>query len=302
MAMWRFRMKCFYHNDADGKCAAAIVKLVEPECKMISVQYSKDIEVDLKRLQYIEKNEPIIIVDFSFKPEVMNKLLKITQAVVWIDHHKTAMEYVYDYKYPIPGSRSREHAACLLTWKYFMGPGSIPDAIRYISDRDNWNWKFGKLTAYFNEGLKLYDHEPEDEIWSTLLQDDHCIEAEELLCKIMDEGRTCIKFRDQICKQYHKSFGFSCRFIANNKYYTAYTHGLGMFGSESFGDMINEYDICVSFSYKGKEDEWIISIYSNKDNIDCSKIAESYGGGGHKGAAGFLYKGDVRDLFLKEEV
>jgi len=29
------------------------------------------------------------------------------------------------------------------------------------------------------------------------------------------------------------------------------------------------------------------SIFSSNPNIDCSKIAESYGGGGHKGAAGF---------------
>lgn len=30
----------------------------------------------------------------------------------------------------------------------------------------------------------------------------------------------------------------------------------------------------------------ILSFSSNED-IDCSKLAEKYGGGGHKGAAGF---------------
>lgn len=31
----------------------------------------------------------------------------------------------------------------------------------------------------------------------------------------------------------------------------------------------------------------IEAIYSSNKEIDCSKIAESFGGGGHKGAAGF---------------
>ena len=29
------------------------------------------------------------------------------------------------------------------------------------------------------------------------------------------------------------------------------------------------------------------SIYSVKEDFDCSKFAEKFGGGGHKGAAGF---------------
>ena len=29
------------------------------------------------------------------------------------------------------------------------------------------------------------------------------------------------------------------------------------------------------------------SIFSSNLNVDCSKIAEKYSGGGHKGAAGF---------------
>jgi nanoRNase/pAp phosphatase (c-di-AMP/oligoRNAs hydrolase) len=42
----------------------------------------------------------------------------------------------------------------------------------------------------------------------------------------------------------------------------------------------------MPFSFDG--DEWIISLYSR--NIDVSEIAKKYGGGGHKGAAGFHCK------------
>jgi nanoRNase/pAp phosphatase (c-di-AMP/oligoRNAs hydrolase) len=30
-----------------------------------------------------------------------------------------------------------------------------------------------------------------------------------------------------------------------------------------------------------------VSLYSTRDDIDCGAIAKTYGGGGHKGAAGF---------------
>ena len=53
-----------------------------------------------------------------------------------------------------------------------------------------------------------------------------------------------------------------------------------------FGDKLNEYDAVIPFFYiNGK---WKYSIFSNKDNIDCSQVAKTYDGGGHKGAAGWI--------------
>jgi nanoRNase/pAp phosphatase (c-di-AMP/oligoRNAs hydrolase) len=41
----------------------------------------------------------------------------------------------------------------------------------------------------------------------------------------------------------------------------------------------------LTFQYDGKA--WQCSIYTTKNDIDCSVIAKSLGGGGHAGAAGF---------------
>lgn len=54
-----------------------------------------------------------------------------------------------------------------------------------------------------------------------------------------------------------------------------------------FQDDYNTYDAVMLFSYSGSSKKWIHSIYSSNPDFDCSKIAEHYGGGGHKGAAGF---------------
>lgn len=44
-----------------------------------------------------------------------------------------------------------------------------------------------------------------------------------------------------------------------------------------------KYDAFIAFAFNGKE--WIVSMYSA--SVDVSAICKKYGGGGHKGAAGF---------------
>jgi nanoRNase/pAp phosphatase (c-di-AMP/oligoRNAs hydrolase) len=42
------------------------------------------------------------------------------------------------------------------------------------------------------------------------------------------------------------------------------------------------------FVYDGRM--FTVSVYSTNPNIDCGAICKKYGGGGHKGAAGFQCK------------
>jgi oligoribonuclease NrnB/cAMP/cGMP phosphodiesterase (DHH superfamily) len=45
------------------------------------------------------------------------------------------------------------------------------------------------------------------------------------------------------------------------------------------------YDGCACFHYANGV--WNFSLYNDNGKVDCSQIAKQYGGGGHKGAAGF---------------
>ena len=69
-----------------------------------------------------------------------------------------------------------------------------------------------------------------------------------------------------------------------------------MFSSESFKDIYTEekYDLMIAFLFNGKI--WTISLYSTKIEIDCSVLAKSMGGGGHKGAAGFTTT-NIKEVF-----
>lgn len=281
-------MRVYFHNDLDGRAAGAIVwrtigKNANPE--MIEVDYKDDID-----MEKIKTGDKIIIVDFSFKPEVMEEVLRKTTDIIWIDHHGTAFEYKYSQR--IEGLRDEEFSGCELAWKYFVQSGQfgdydrrimkMPRAIELIGDRDKWAWKFGQDTARFNAGLLLHDHQPESNVWDNLLGLEPIISEvrSREIDLIMEQGKTCLKFRDQICEDYAKSYGFETEF----KGYKCFALGLYMFGSEAFGDRMNKYDICLSYEYLG--DSWTVGLYSK--TVDVSKIAQEYNGGGHRGASGFV--------------
>ena len=52
---------------------------------------------------------------------------------------------------------------------------------------------------------------------------------------------------------------------------------------------IEPYDLMITFC-RSKNKIWYVGLYSTKKEIDCGAIAKSFGGGGHKGAAGFQCK------------
>lgn len=290
-------MKIFYHNDLDGRCAGAIAyranKDKYPDAKLIEMDYKDEVDIE-----EIEIGESIVIVDFSFTPKVMEKVLLLTENVIWIDHHKTAFEYRYSKNgrtKELDGLRNKNFSGCELTWKYFCPETRIPRAVELIGDRDIWAWKFGEHTANFNMGMELYSHQPENSIWDELFPYSTTpfpigrLEADthRKIQKIEEEGKICVQFRDMFCFDYAKSYGFETEFEG----YKCFALGIYMFGSEAFGDRMKIYDICLSFAYLG--DSWIVGLYSDEKGIDVGKIAQKYGkkygtsGGGHFGAAGF---------------
>jgi len=266
-------MICFHHNDADGRCAAAIVCKKYPECRFVEMEYSKPVPFDI-----IDKDETIYIVDFSFKPDDMDKLLKITNDIVWIDHHKTIMDHPYN-KPEIKGIRNTMHSGCYYVWQYIYPDCSLPWCIVLISDYDTWTLAIKESTKY-RFGLDLYDHGPKSDFWKSILSTGSC--AYDTTSNIIHEGGIVLQFIHRFGQDYIRSYGFETVFEG----YKCIAQGVYSFGSTFYGDLIDEYDICIAFEFNG--DNWIVGLYSIK--IDVSQIAKKHGGGGHKGAAGFVCK------------
>lgn len=293
-------MKIFYHNDLDGKCAAFWVMCsTETQDKRINlheINYGMHFPID-----EIKENEEIYIVDYSITPAEMEDLLKITNNVTWIDHHISAIKRYKDFPYKIRGVRHDGIAGCMLTYCYLnhmtnLGKGEIkkfniemtdkaPLFTKLIADYDVWTFEYGNNTRKFQIGFNaLYEGNPNDKIWSTLLKDDYIKDRQRsLLHNILQCGTTMLKYRDSLSKKYCDNVGYSMIFEG----YKCFVINVPIAGSEWFKSVdVDDYDMLISFSYNGCD--WNYSLRSEK--IDVSQVAMKYGGGGHKGAAGFRSK------------
>ncbi len=266
-------MICIYHNDLDGRCAAAIVeRRMGKEINFIEAGYDK--VFDFKKS--VCPGESVIIVDFSLKPEVMDELLEVTSDVTWIDHHVTAKGYPYQYIRGLRDFDDKSMSGCELAWMYYYPGIKMPDAIRLIGDYDKWALKYQPHCFQFYEGMKLIKHDPWESIWKDLIED---VNMKRTL-EIVEAGKMAILYRDNYCNDLCRSFGYETE-IDGIK---AYACNQFMFGSKGFGHRFDQYPLCLAYVHNGKK--FTVSLYSAQ--VDVSEIAKRYGGGGHRGAAGFV--------------
>lgn len=264
-------MKCFYHNDMDGFCAGAIVyKAFDGEGDYRMINYNKPFPFD-----EIEPSETIIIVDFSLETEGdFKRLLQITQDIIWIDHHKTAIEKHKNLEGKINGIRLDGISGCELTWQYFFPNSLTPKVVRLLGDYDIWAFKYGDDTKRLQAGIRLFNTKPNAPEWIKWL-DPNYDPLEEI--KV---GEIALRYKDN----YYASLIESWAFYTTFEGYKVIACNAGSVSSQLFDSVEGDYDIMMPFVFDGKK--WSISLYTKRD-IDVSEIAKKYGGGGHKQAAGF---------------
>jgi oligoribonuclease NrnB/cAMP/cGMP phosphodiesterase (DHH superfamily) len=294
-------MKCFYHADADGRCAGfwVLAKGVFEGDELgyfIEINYGKPFPLDI-----IQPNEVVYIVDYSIEPEEMIELLKITQNVIWIDHHKTAIEKYADFPYRVKGLRKDGIAGCMLTYCFLnimcdstgeiIRPfdmwmtDSAPMFTKLIADWDVWKFEFGDDTRNFITAFNAYDFAPNSNNWENFINrvdedPNRNMYNDHYTMELIHQGAIMRLYRDHWAKEYCRTKGFEVELEG----YKAYALNLGLCNSEYFKSIeYKEYDILMPFCFDGKL--WVFSLYSK--TIDVSEIAKRYGGGGHRGAAGF---------------
>ena len=289
-------MKCFYHNDADGRCAGfwvfqcAGMTDIHGDCEFIEMSYENPFPIDT-----ICPNEQIYIVDYSISPDEMRKLLQITEDITWIDHHKTAIEKYDGFEYNIRGLRYDGIAACMLTYCYLnhmtrCGFGDIkpfdismtkdaPMFTKLIADWDVWKFDYGDDTRKFITAFNSYDFHPESKEWDKFFYTGFCNDPT-FETELLEEGAAMIKYRDGWAKNYLERFGFEVEFEGLK----CFAVNLGNCNSEYFKSLPEgKYDAFMPFAFNGEK--WTVSMYSTTHDI--SGICKKHGGGGHAKAAGF---------------
>lgn len=274
-------MLVIHHNDADGRCAAAIVERWNNKQQRPS--RLRFIEMDYKDpcpLEEIKQDESVFIVDFHFKPPDMVALRERAGWVCWCDHHVTSKEYDYAQEEPaLPGLRDfsdKGQCGAELTWQYLFPQEPIPYAVRILGDYDSWRLEHTPLTFLFYEGLKIQGTHPVSPVWDQLFG----LDSEGQVARIASDGETIVAYRDSYCNEMLSGYGYETMICGVQ----AYACNIYKFGSKGFSDAMGAYPLCIAYVHDGLQ--YTVSLYS-LGTVDVSAIAKEFGGGGHKGAAGF---------------
>lgn len=282
-----------YHNrDLDGFTSGAIIKKKYPEAKMVGYDYGMPFEQEVT-------GEPIIMADVSLPMKTMVKIAQLSNwQLTWIDHHISAIN---DYKEFVGEGESfcnaileNGIAACEGTWKHLFPDKEMPLAVKLLGEYDTWRnsdkQRWDNEILPFQFGMRLYCNSVDSfpvEVF----------ENEELVRQIIHEGLTVLKYQSQVNELQCKKASFETEF---NGLRAICLNG-GGFNSDVFKSVYDEskHDIMIPFQFDGKK--WTISLYTTKDEVDCSVIAKANDGGGHKKAAGFQVE-DISKIFSQIQI
>lgn len=279
-------MLVIYHGvDLDGYACAAIINFYlggHESLKFHPINHGEPFPY-----YKIDKGEKVFILDFPppAPGEGWEDLLAITEDIIWIDHHESALKKFEEIE--IEGSRSlTTPAACELVWDYFFDV-KTPESIKMIGDHDSWQHQIHHSDAFCLGMLaKDWIEDPRSEGWKSLLS--NALKGnEEGIKTTISKGHTI----QQYCKKSHAAYVKAVSYEMQWLGYRCLVANRGLTGSYLFDSLWDKdkHDLMIAYVYEG--DHYIVSIYTTKtDQVKANDIAIAHGGGGHPGAAGFTCK------------
>lgn len=288
------------HNDLDGYSAAYVVQqhFGEENCDIEHYNYDRDPD-----FSNIMENDRVVITDYSFSNDQYRQLLEKVGPlgkVIWLDHHITAINrYNDDPELELEGIRSTKFCGAALAYFYFNTDftaddiengdeeeltNALPYWLRLVDAWDCWKTDspIRKEAEWLNMALA-------SQLSIPLI--DEMVSNPGLINEYIETGKTYEEFRDSWAAHFRDKYMFqrmlSGWLFNTERDITVAILNIGCASSKYFGDIIDEVDVCITECFNGEQ--WVVSFYSNKEDIDCSYAAKVFGGGGHKGAAGCTF-------------
>ena len=290
---------CIYHGSCDDGFAAAWI--VRKALGPANVEFYPGV---YQKEPPPHEGRDVIFVDFSYKRPVLDRMAQAANSILILDHHKTAQEDLADLPKPLDYSTHATAALGMfalfdmsrsgagLAWDYFNPSKPRPAFINYVEDRDLWRKQL-PCSDEFTIALRSY---PQDfNIWDDLIE-------QQSTNRLIEEGRVIQRYYrlrvEELKRSAYPAFiqpmASAEKFdpaayptiqpspgrcwIANAPYFAA---------SEVAGELCERdgahFGACY-FEVEGGR--WQYSLRSRGD-FDVSVIARTFGGGGHKNAAGF---------------
>jgi oligoribonuclease NrnB/cAMP/cGMP phosphodiesterase (DHH superfamily) len=259
-----------YHaNCNDGAAAALIAEhTLGRAINLIPAQYGQPFNL-------LELRHTVVyILDFSFDRETMLSISEESQ-LVCLDHHRTAQKALEG----IPGCTfDMDKCGARLTWEHFHGEKSAaPWWVEYIEDRDLWRWNLPYSKA-INAALRSYGVNLEG-LREALLWEDG--EAKRMVDQLIRDGESILREQEGIV-QAHVERAELITFFGMEVPVVNAT----VLQSEIAGDLATGHPFgAVWFEEFDGTRVW--SLRSRNETVNVAELAETAGGGGHPGAAGF---------------
>jgi oligoribonuclease NrnB/cAMP/cGMP phosphodiesterase (DHH superfamily) len=257
---------CIYHHGCtDGFAAAWVVR-----------QFFGDGHVDFHPGIYGEAppdvtGRQVILVDFSYKRDIMLAIIEQAQSVLILDHHETTAADLKDLPAKARVHFDMTRSGAMIAWNHFFPGIGAPLLIDYVQDRDLWQFKFPstrEVTA------ALFSYPFEFVVWDVLMKSG--------VPGLINEGLAINRKHKADVAALVKgasrqvTFGELTIKIANVPWMYASDVGHELSKGEPFAG-----------TYYDDENGRRWSLRSHPDGANVAEIAEAFGGGGHRHAAGF---------------
>lgn len=272
----------------DGKAAAFAAWLkLKDTADYIAVQYGEEPDYELC------KNKSVFIVDFSYKSEILVKLIQVAKSVYVLDHHATALpelektldllgcdnDHYNCFNYTYDKTRS----GCVITWEYFH-TDPVPELLLHIQDNDLFKFESPDskeicvalissdyLNRPFGTFYLLTDHWDYGDTKKILIKNG------ETVISALKLQQLDIMLESYECFIRHGERSIKGLAVNTSSIFRTSIGNLLAIRSTTYGVV---WQRLATGKYK-------VSLRSN-GTLDVSAIALEYGGGGHFGAASVI--------------
>ena len=263
--------------------------------------------------------------EFFWVDHHKSQQLLTTQLKHWQGYFTTrcaACELTWEYLFPDkPIPLAVKLLSLYDSWTYEgheLEPMVLPFQMRMRMERldpRDWDDCRDKWIGLFEIGNLSYEDASGDLMFGPSVDD------------LVREGKLLLRYDEEQKRRYVQTYGFETMLKVNTidsarplptRLYKAIALNIGMSNSKVFDSVwrkecawchgkpilatdkllsmacgtcggkgyLEPYDLMITFCRR-TDHKWNVSLYSTKPDIDCGAIAKSFGGGGHKGAAGF---------------
>lgn len=217
----------------------------------------------------------VYIVDFSYRRNTLKQICDVAEEVTILDHHITArddLDGLAEEFLNLTVVFDMERSGAVITWEH-LHKAPVPQLLLHVQDRDLWQFR---LEGSDEINTALMSHPFTFELWESL------IDAPQKLAQLRSEGETLNRFRRQLVDQYKLRAVLGT--IAG--YQVPIVNAPHAIISDLLGELAEGHPFAAGYQDMGTRRSW--SLRSRKEGgVDVARVAEQFGGGGHRNAAGF---------------